>query len=88
MFFVKKITVKDFFFKLSTIENITNANIKTSIDRYMNYLNSIKDVDTFYIIFKNRPNPYVNIPKYVYVFIAGVIEHIYVLLNISIPPFY
>ena len=61
------------------------SKIKLNIQNYLHDIKNTKNVDLISNCFNIEPINYINIPKYVYVYYAGIVEHISLELNIAVP---
>lgn len=77
-------TIKDLFDNLSLIENIQYKDIKLCIQDYLHYI-TYADDKLVEESFRSQPISYPGIPKFVYAYLAGIVELKSQQLNICCP---
>jgi hypothetical protein len=82
------VTVHTLFYNISRDEEINSKSIRLHIRNYLQFISTLKSYYNIQEINKLvdvEPIKYSNIPKYVYVYIAGTIEMISKEISIAVP---
>lgn len=82
------VSIYELFYNISRCEYIGSKTIQLHIKNYMNFISVLKNyynIQEINRLITLEPERYINIPQYIYVYIAGTIEKISKEIEIAVP---